>query len=329
MGKNASKPAPRNLNSEIANTGQIAQQLAAASSAATVDTNGKLINQALGATDTIAGKLDNSYTAAAKGQVDAAAGNIPHMQGLAARMGNLASTAEGDVNGTDIEQQLHSQALSDLALGSSLSAEQTRNAQQAGQGALASRGLAVGPASAVAEILNRDAYAQNRLDSRRAFAGNVNQQLTGNRLQRLGLAGQLLGQSSGAYQNASQLGLQSAQAYTGMDPYQRALGSNIPIASQGPSASLTGNVFGSVLNYASDLNNTNYNAQWSDYLNQQNAGYANRAGQMQLGAAKAGGNSALLGAGIGAAGAIGGGLLASSGAGSAIIGGLGVAAVAF
>jgi hypothetical protein len=329
MGKKAKKPAPRDMNAELANTGQIAQQLAAAASDSTLKTNKGLIDQSLAATDTIAGKLDNSYTAAAKGQLDTAMGGIPQMQGLAARMGNLASQAEGDVNGTDIEQQLHSQALSDLALGSSLSAEQTRNAQQAGQGALASRGLAVGPAAAVAEILNRDAYAQNRLDSRRAFAGNVNQTLTSNRLQRLGLAGQLLGQSSGAYQNASQLGLQGSQAYAALDPYQRALGSNIPIASQGPSASLTGQVFGSVLNYASDLNNTNYNAAWSNYLNQQNAGYARQAGQMQAAAAKSSGNSAMMGAGIGAAGAIGGGLLASSGAGSAIIGGLGAAAIAF
>ena len=64
------------------------------------------------------------------------------------------------------------------------------------------------------------------------------------------------------------------------------------------------------MQYGQDLNNTNYNAAWSNYLNNQNQATAMQMGQMQAGAAKSAGNSQLMGAGIGAAGAIvGGGLI--------------------
>lgn len=297
------------MSSELVDVGRLASEMAAATSAASLKTNQGMIDQAIAATDTISGKLDNSYTKAGKAQLDGAMGQVPEMQGVASRLGSLATTAEGDVAGTDIERELQRQAMADLQLGRALSPEQERVARLAARQGFAERGMAVGPGSAAAEILNRDALATAREDARRSFAGNVNQTLTGNRLQRLGAAGGLLGQVAGVRQNAAQLGLQGAQGYIGLDPYQRALGSNIPIASQGPSASMASNVFGSVLQYASDLNNTNYNAQWSEYLGDQNNSAAMQQARLSAGAASGAGKSAMTGALIGAGGAIAGGLI--------------------
>ena len=301
-------PPPRDYQAEMAAMAQLAQQMAAASSASQLKTNQGMIDQALKATDTISGKLNNGYTAKALGLVDGAAGQIAPMQGLADQMQGLSTQALGQTGQTEIEKQLQSQALGDLALGRSLTPEQERAAQQSARAGFAARGMAVGTPSAVAEILNRDAYSQNRLDARRAFAGTVDQANNQAVNSRMATAGSLLGQSFGAQQNVGQMGQSAAQSYAALDPYGRALGSNIPVASQGPSASLTGQVYGSAMNYASDLFNTNYNAQWSNYLNGQNNAAALQSGQMQATAAGQAGNSSMMGAGIGAAGAILGGV---------------------
>lgn len=253
--------------------GQIAgfaEQLAAAQSAAALRTNQGYIDQALTATDKIGGNLDNAYTKQSLSHLNAAAGQLVPMQSLASQMTGLSNQALGRTGQTEIENQLQSQALSDLALGRSLSPEQERQAQQSARAGYAARGMAMGTPSAAAEILNRDTFAQNRLDSRRAFAGTMDQANNQAVNSRMAMAGSLLGQSFGAQQNVGQLGQSLSQGYIAIDPYQRALGSNIPIAGQGPSASLANSAFGKEMNYGSDLFNTNYNAQWSNYLNTAN-----------------------------------------------------------
>lgn len=309
--KKLKAPKDRNFGAEMEQIGKYAAESAKAQAEAAGKLNQQYIDQALAATDTIAGKLNNGYTAAGRAGLDGAMRQVPRMDALAGRLESLGATAEADVAGTDIEAELRKQALADLQLGRQLSPEQERAAQMAARQGFAARGMAVGPASAAAEILNRDAYATMREDARRAFAGSVNQAETSNRIARLGAAGGLLGQAAGVRQNTASLGLQGAQGYVALDPYQRALGSNIPIASQGASASMTGNAFNGILGYGQDLANTNFNAQWSNYLNKQNMQTANQMGQMQMGAAKSAGDSSLMGAGIGAAGAaIGGAALA-------------------
>ena len=308
MATKATAPAPRDYAAEMAQMQGFAQQLAEAQSAAALRTNQGMIDQALNATDTISGKLNNGYTTQALGQINSAAGQIAPMRALGDQMTGLSTQALGNVGMTEIEQQLQSQALSDLALGRSLSPEQQRATEQSARAGYAARGMAVGAPSAVAEILNRDAYSQNRLDARRAFAGTVDQANSSAVNSRMQTAGSLLGQSFGAQQNIGQMGQGLAQSYLAADPYQRALGSNIPIAGQGPSASLTNSAYGSAMNYAGDLNNTNYNAQWSNYLNGQNNSLAMQMGQMQAGSARQASNSATTGALIGAGGAIIGGV---------------------
>lgn len=301
-------PGARDFGSEMGMINQYAQGSAEAQAAQAAATNQALVEQALMATDKIAGKLDNSYTAAGKASLDASMGQVGQMDSLASRMGALSGQAEGDVAGTAIERQLQQQALSDLAMGRSLSPEQVRESQQAARSGFAARGMATGPGSLAAEILNRDAYATARENARRSFAGEVNQTLTSNRVQRLSTAGNLLGQTAGVRQNAAQLGLAGAQGYIAIDPYARALGSNIPIASQGTAASMTTNAYGQTMQYGSDLFNTNFNADWSNYTNNQNNALALQSGQMQANAATSAASTAskgqMTGALIGAGGAI-------------------------
>jgi hypothetical protein len=74
---------------------------------------------------------------------------------------------------SDIETELTTQAESDLALGRSLSDEQVRAATQQARAGMSARGLGTGTGALAAEVLNRDAYATEREDSRRTFAAGV------------------------------------------------------------------------------------------------------------------------------------------------------------
>lgn len=307
--KKEQAPAPRDLSAELGAIGQASANNASAQADAQAAAYRQMVQDSLAATDEIAGRLNNGYTAAGRGALDAAMGQVPQMDSLASRLGRLGTIAEGDVAGTDLERLLNEQALNDLRLGRSLSPEQVRASQQAARAGYAARGMAVGPGSAAAEILNRDAYATAREDARRSFAGNVNQMVSGNRLNRLGAAGSLLGQSAGVRQNTASLGMQGAQGYIALDPYQRALGSNIPTSAMGASASMVGNAFGQTMVYGGDLYNTNNNAAWSQYIGNQNNAAALRLGQQQAGAASAAGQQSgqgmMIGGGIAAAGLIG------------------------
>jgi hypothetical protein len=93
-----------------------------------------------------------------------------------------ASAAENalmqEAVGGGLSGQLRAQAQNDLALGRSLSAEQSRDAIQSARSGAASRGMATGNSALAAELLNRDRYATQRESERRAFAGNVLNQST-------------------------------------------------------------------------------------------------------------------------------------------------------
>ncbi len=301
-------PAPRNAGAEFSDMAKWAEILANSQAATQGATNRQIINDSLSATDSLASRLDNGYTASGRAALDAAMGQVPQLNALSARLEALGLTAEGDVAGTEIERQLQTQALSDLALGRSLSGEQVRESQQSARSGFAARGMATGTSSAVAEILNRDASATARQNERRSFAGNVNQAISGNRIQRLNTAGGLVNQAAGVRYNTAQLGIQGANGYIALDPYTRALSSNIPTAGIGASAGMAGNTYGQVLQYGEDANNTNFNAAWSDYINRQNMQTANKSGQMQVDAAASAGKSAQNAALIGAGGAIIGGV---------------------
>jgi hypothetical protein len=250
--------------------------------------------------ETVGPPPQNTWTQRAEGQIDTAMGQVPGMAAAADQVQGLAGIARDSVSGTEIERELQRQAEAELALGRALTPEQERAAQQSVRGAMAARGLAVGNPSAIGEVLMRDAYATEREGQRRAFAGNVNQMLTSNQQSRLGLAGNLYGQESGMRANTAALGMAGAQSYVGTDPYQRALGSNIPIASQGAATSLANNAYGQVLAYGSDLYNTNLNMQASQYNSWQNNQAALQGAGIMGSAQRAAGNAAMTGAVAGA-----------------------------
>jgi hypothetical protein len=108
---------------------------------------------------------------------------------------------------SDIEKELTGQAFADLKLGGALSAEDQRLAQQAARGAFAARGLNNSNVSAVAEVLGRQQYSDERLNNRRAFAGNVEAQNQGREAADRGFA-------STVYN----------QGFATLDPYQRVFG---------------------------------------------------------------------------------------------------------
>jgi hypothetical protein len=96
----------------------------------------------------------------------------------AQEMQTLASVAPGYVQQYlaampgvgDINQQLVSQAASDLAMRGQLSPEEERASQQAARAAYAARGVGLGDQAALAEVLNRYQFANQREAQRRAFA---------------------------------------------------------------------------------------------------------------------------------------------------------------
>jgi len=340
--KSSSKPEARSLSAELGSIDFGA--LAGAMAGAQAQANRQMIQDALGATDTIAGRLrggggpiyswveetgadgkkewvrkvtghsdGNTYTAGADLMLEEVSKDPARVRALGDRMGAIAAQAEADIAPTAIERELLARAESDLALGRSLSAEQERESAQAVRAGMAARGMGTGTGALAREVLGRDSYATARDMERRNAAASTNQMVVANRQSRQGQAANLLGQTAGAYQNAQGMGLNAAQGYLAVDPYMRALGSNIPTHGAGPSASMIGQGFSSMLGYASDLYNTNYNAAYSDYLNDKNLAFSERMGNAQIAASRAAGNQgmfgSLMGGGMTALGAIGAGAL--------------------
>ena len=505
MGMSASfsgPPQPRNFANEMGFISSFATDNARSQADITVDTAGRLSDQALESTGDIAARLDNTYTdAAAQNITDAGASaaqlgqsynqlgqtservaaynnpvqdrlnqmalgqlyrpdqvssqNISADQVQGARVADVgrmqaaqvdsvanvgtrgiqASGAERalmrEATGGGIMGQLQQQASNDLALGRSLSAEQSRDATQSARAAAAARGLGVGQSAMATELLNRDRFATQREAERRGFASAITNQATGiqqaanqayqgrmegNRARdlqaqlanqstglQLGLSrsqlqqqanaatyeasqqramadagyaqqaalsnqdanlraaqfnssqnlaaqganqainynanyanqnflqsvanqdfnqftgqqnmlGNLYGQQAGVAQNQYSTNLGLAQANVALDPYQRALGSNIPIATQGNSANMIGQSFTNTMGYGQDLYNTNLNAHASIYNSSlNNAAYiegarlqSNASGQaanMQAGATAAASRNNMTGMAIAGGGA--------------------------
>ena len=146
---------------------------------------------------------------------------------LGAAVATEADKALAQTGATSIEAELYRQGEEDLALGRSLSAEQIRQAQQTARSAYTARGLGSSLAGAAAEVLNRDAYAQNRQDARRSFAAYANNLREQNTMSRRDQAAALAGQSGNLYANQSSIAGNRASlnqslssAYTNINPYR-------------------------------------------------------------------------------------------------------------
>lgn len=229
------------------------------------------INMQFGTADQLAGRLNNEYLQRARGVVgeELQAASAPNA----------------------IEAQLQRDAESELALGRSLSPEQQREASQSARAAFAARGLGTSMGSSAAEILNRDAYGQQRLDARRGFAANVNQMDLARRQRRIGLGGM----------------------YMEMDPYRQALGPAFGLGGDTlrTSQGQVSNIFNNSLAQSGNVASFNTNMLASNRNAVLNNNAAMQAAAMQAGASQ---NAGMMGM----FGGIGGGI--ASGAGMAIAG---------
>jgi hypothetical protein len=224
------------------------------------------IRMQFGTADQLAGKLDNEY--------------LQRTRGVIGEELQAASAPNA------IEAQLQRDAESELALGRSLSPEQQREASQSARAAFAARGLGTSMGSSAAEILNRDAYGQQRLDARRGFAANVNQMDLARRQRRIGLSGM----------------------YTETDPYRQALGPAFGLGGDTlrTSQGQVSNIFGNSLGQAGSVFSFNTNMAASNRNSALNNNAAMQAAAMQSGAM---GQSGMMGM----MGGIGGGLLTGAG----------------
>jgi hypothetical protein len=223
------------------------------------------IKMQFGTADQLAGKLDNEYLAKTRGVIG------EELQ--------AASTPNA------IEGELQRQAETELALGRSLTPEQMRDATQSARAAFAARGLGTSAGSSAAEILNRDAYGQQRLDARRGFAAGVNQMDLARRQRRVGLAG----------------------AYTELDPFRQALGPafNLGAGTLSNTTNQVGNIFGGSLQQAGNVESFNTNMAMNRYNSVMNNNAALQGAAMQAGASGQAGMMGMIGSGVGAAVGIG------------------------
>ena len=225
----------------------------------------------LGTIQKIADNLNNRYTQDASGAVTQVLG-----------IGRDLAANAGETN---IERMLREQAEGDLALGRSLNAAETRDAQQSARAAFAARGLGASMPSTAAEILNRDAMAQAREASRRNFASATNQMVTGNVTGRQGQAANVLGTAAGMS--------------TAVDPYARALGyGNIGGQLGSNLMQSTGQAFGGAREMAGGVATFNANMIDSRANQQLNNWAAMNAARMQAGALNQQGTMGMIG-GIG------------------------------
>lgn len=260
---------------------------------AQVNSYPKLEQLQLGTIDKLNAKLaDNDYTRRATDQLKAA-------EGQASQLGRIGDYIEKDLQGTDIEQALQKQAMSDLQLGRSLSPEQERAATQAARAGMSARGLGTGTGALAAEVLNRDAYATQREAERRNFAGSTNQMLVGNLQNRIGLV-------ANTRLNEANLRSSLAGANITIDPYSRAMNPALGMGAStlGQSGQMIGNTWqnagqlaGNVASFNANMLDTRYNT----YMNNQ---AAMRGAAMQAGATAGAANSSMMGSGMAAGGMV-------------------------
>ena len=215
----------------------------------------KMIGQQLGTARQVAGELDNQYLARTRGVMD------QELQAASAP--------------SQIEAEIQRQAQEELMLGRSLSPEQERAAQQSARGAFAARGLGTSAGSAAAEILNRDAMAQQRLDQRRQFALGANQLDLARRGRRITLA----------------------EGYGALDPFARGLNPAFGLgqATMGTGTQLIGNTFNNAVNQAGNVESFNRNLQGSMYNSWQNNNAAVQGANMQANAMRQAGMMNMIG----------------------------------
>jgi hypothetical protein len=231
----------------------------------------------------------------------AAAQAADRVTGIGDRL--LGQAGQINTQETGLESELRRQAMDDLALGRSLSPEQMREAAQSTRQAFAARGLGTGMGSAAAEILNRDRFATQRQDQRRAFAMGANQNIEGTLGARRALSADMLGSSANIYGAGGQLRLAGDTAAGNMlqSSGNMALNASNALATQNPYnialgglGSGTGVIQGAS-GMASDIAGFNTNMQASMYNSYMNNQAARQAANTTAGATRQAGMFSMIG----------------------------------
>lgn len=266
-----------------------------------VDAKGKIIGQ-----ETVGTAAPNLYTQRATDQLIAAGQQADDLQSVADYTDALGYNAASDLEGTDIERELKAQATRELSLGRSLTPEQERMAQQSARAGMSARGLGTGTGALAAEILNRDMFASQRESDRRNFAGSTNQMLASNRQNRLGLVGNLLGQSANTRLAQANLRTGLAGAEITIDPYSRALapGAGMGSSTLGQSGQMIGNTYNSATQMAGNVASFNANMLDSRYNSYQNNRASLQGAAMQAGATAGASQNSMMGSGMAAGGMV-------------------------
>jgi hypothetical protein len=256
--------------------------------------------------ETIGTAAPNLYTKRATDQLIAAGQQADDLQAIADYTDQLGYAAAGDLQGTDIERELQRQASNELALGRRLSPEQERQAAQAARAGFAARGLGASSGALAAEILNRDTYASQREADRRNFAGSTNQMLVSNRQNRLGLVGNILGQSANNRLAQANLRTGLAGANITIDPYARALapGAGMGSSTLGQSGQMIDNTYNSANQMAGNVASFNANMLDSRYNSFMNNRASLQGAAMQAGATAGASQNSMMGSGMAAGGMV-------------------------
>ncbi len=168
---------------------------------------------------------------------------------------------------SEINQRLNDYALSQLALGGEIGADEQRQVVQDARAAASARGLFGGDAAAIDEIMNLYGARQNRAAQRAQIAGGVQagllQEMVANRGFQQGVEG--LNQSAEGANRSFILNAQGA-TQARLNPLLQMLTPRTALSPTAGAALLNGprgdsaQLLSQLLGYGSDVNNTNYNA---------------------------------------------------------------------
>lgn len=215
---------------------------------------------------------------------------------LAQQLGYIDEMSQATHLTPEITAELDRQALEGIQGLGALSAEDMRMSDQASREAFAARGMVMSDPAMFTEVLNRDSMKRARLEDARGFAAGRE---AGNR--QFAQSGTQIADATGAAMKV--LGMPTGSAVGMGNTLGFIQGVNTPDPSSAMAAGL---------GYYGDIQGYNANMQTSMYNSYQNNQAALQAGHMQAGAygssASAAADSAMMSAGIGAAGAIAGGV---------------------
>jgi hypothetical protein len=229
-------------------------------------------------------------------------GQVGNIQGVADQLSSYGVGALANSGPNSLEQGLYDQTAANLALGSTLSPEEQRQATQMANASYAKSGMAASDGAAATGILNRYSLGQQRLAQRQSAAAAADNLYTQNPLARAQGALGALGQGSASYGQAASAGYQGANTMAALNPYTQSLGYGSSLAGQNLSTQVGLMNPSYMMQNENAFNVPSFNANMStaNWAAQNRMNQANYASQMQLLGSALGAGSRMASAGFGA-----------------------------